>query len=481
MKTSILIPVAVLLPLAVGCVDRNAQKQAKKTQEILGDKSVSVIVESSKSMDLLENLEVTGSITSSEQSNIGASVAGRLVSVFVHDGQIVRAGQAIAQQETEDLYARLRQAQSQASSARLALQQAQTDAHFGPTKTDSGVKSAEARLSQAKARLAKAKNGSRSEERTQAQWSVKRAKSDLDTAKIALDRANRLFEKGAIAKVEVEAADNRYQNALAAYQGSVQNLSMVESATRPEDLEAATLEVRVAEEALRTAKTDKNLDVHFDEKVNAARANLMSALEQVRLAQKALSDATIKSPFSGKVSGKPLQSGTFVAPGTSIATIVGDQGTYFEANVPESKISRIATGSQVKVTIDALQGRTYTGTVLAVNPLASGQGRLYTARIIINESGGIRPGMFARGQIQLGIRKGATVVPVAAVIRDGETAYLFTIANKKAKKQIVKTGLQNGDFLEIQGLATGEKVVTSGQSTIVDGSDVKVKEAEKGN
>ena len=89
--------------------------------------------------------------------------------------------------------------------------------------------------------------------------------------------------------------------------------------------------------------------------------------------------------------------------------------------------------------------------------------------------------MFARGQIQLGIRKGATVVPVAAVIRDGETAYLFTIANKKAKKQIVKTGLQNGDFLEIQGLATGEKVVTSGQSTIVDGSDVKVKEAEKGN
>src|SRR6185436_5794422 len=108
--------------------------------------------------------------------------------------------------------------------ARSTLQQAQSDARVGPTKSDSNVRAAQARLSQAKARYEKAKNGSRSEERTQAEWGVKKAKSDMDTAKAALDRANRLYAEGAIAKVDVENADNKYQNALAAYEGALQNL-----------------------------------------------------------------------------------------------------------------------------------------------------------------------------------------------------------------------------------------------------------------
>lgn len=472
--------IALALLSLTGCVNRAAQQQAKVTQKIVTDPTVPVKVQPAKTMDLNETLEVTGAFATSEQSGVGPAVAGRLVAVYVRDGDAIRAGQPIAQQETQDLMSRLRQAQAQVSSAQAALQQALSDARVAPTKSESNVKAAQARLSQAQARYNKAKNGSRSEERTQAEWNVKRAQSDLETARTALERARRLFSEGAVAKVEVESAENRYDNAMAAYQGALQNQSIVLSATRPEDLQAALDDVRAAQEALRVAQADKQLDVVYSQRVSGARANLQSAQDQVSLARKALSDATIRAPFSGRVSGKPVQVGTFVAPGTTVATIVGASGTYFEANVPESQVARVQPGTPVQVTIDALNGLKATGSVLAVNPVASGQGRVYTVRVSVNESLGVKPGMFARGQIKLGERPNATVVPADAVIRDGENAYVFTVAGDKAKRVNVKLGLTNDGVVEVDGLEPGASVVIAGQSTLVDGTKVKVEETKTG-
>ena len=471
----------IALLLVSGCKDQASQDQAKRTQALLTDTTIPVRVARAQSMTLTENLEVTGAFATSEQSSVGPAVAGRLVSVYVRDGDVVRAGQAIAQQETQDYVARLRQAQAQADAARSALQQAQSDARVGPTKSESNVRAAQARLSQAQARYQKAKNGSRSEERTQAEWGVKKAKSDMDTAKAALDRANRLYAEGAIAKVDVENADNKYQNALAAYEGALQNLSMVQSITRPEDLQAAADDVKAANEALRLARADKGLDIQFSQRVEGARASYNSALEQVRLAQQGLYEATIRSPFSGRVSGKPLQAGTYVSPGSVVATIVGGAGTYFEANVPESKVAAIAPGASVAVTVDALKGIKLNGTVIAINPVASGQGRLFTVRVAVSEAArAVKPGMFARGQIKVGTRPNAVVVPNDAVVRDGEDAYLFTAAGDKAKRSKVTLGLQQGNLIEVTGLAAGENVIVSGQAGLVDGAKIKVEDGKKG-
>ena len=478
MKRRNAIILLALIPL-VGCADRAAQESAAKTQKLVTDTTVPVTVAKAQKRDLVENLEVTGAFATSEQSTVGPSVSGRIVAVYVRDGDTVSAGQAIAQQETADLSSRLRQARSQADAARSSLQQTQSDAIVGPTKTESNVKAAQARLAQANARYNKAKNGSRSEERAQAEWAVKRTKSDLDTQKAALDRANRLYAEGAVAKVDVEIAENRYTNALSAYEGALQGLSMAQSATRPEDLMAAAEDVKAAEEAVRLARADKRLDVVFQQRVSAARANLSSALDQVSLAQKALADATIRSPFSGRVSGKPTQTGTFVAPGSSIVTIVGGAGTYFEANVPESQVALVLPGAPVSVTIDALKGAAMTGRVIAVNPLASGQGRLFTVRVAVNESLGVRPGMFARGRIKLGERPDAVVVPAEAVVRDGENVYLFTVEDSKAKRLAVKLGLQDGSLIEVSGVQPGQTVVVSGQSSLVDGAKVSVEDKKK--
>ena len=81
-----------------GCADRAAQESAKKTQELVTDTTTPVTVALSGSMDLEETLEVTGAFATSEQSTVGPAVAGRLVAVYVRDGDSIRIGQAIAQQ-----------------------------------------------------------------------------------------------------------------------------------------------------------------------------------------------------------------------------------------------------------------------------------------------------------------------------------------------------------------------------------------------
>ena len=113
-------------------------------------------------------------------------------------------------------------------------------------------------------------------------------------------------------------------------------------------------DVRAAEQQLAIDKSNKRLDVLYTQRVESATANWEAARSTLRLAQIALENATIRAPFSGRISGKPLQPGTYVAPGVEVARIVGTGGAYFEAEVPESQVATVQPGMSVEVSIDAL-------------------------------------------------------------------------------------------------------------------------------
>ncbi|MCW5937808.1 MAG: efflux RND transporter periplasmic adaptor subunit [Fimbriimonadaceae bacterium] len=473
--------VFLALLAAAGCVDRAAQEQAKQTEALVKDPTVPVTVAAVRIEDLRETIEVAGSIATSDEADVGPAVPGRLVSVLVREGEQVTAGQTIATQETTSLNAQLRQVLAQASAARSALNQARVEANRSPQRTSAAVRAAEARLAQAQSQFEKARNGARTQEREQAEWAVRRAKSDLDTAKAALDRAQRLFREGAIAEVEVEQAQNAYANALAAYEASLQSQSLVQNATRPEDLASAQQEVRAAEENVRLAKADRSGDEIARQQVQSAQANLRAAEEAVQIARKALSDATIRSPFSGRVQGRPVQPGTYVAPGSVVAKIVGAAGSYFDANVPETRIRSVSVGMPVDVRLDALPDTVLRGSVRAVSPSATGPGRLVSVRIGIDERmDAVKPGMFAKGVIQTGVRTGALTVPSEAIIRDGETAYVFVVVDGKAKRKKVQLGIEQGNRIEISGLSTGDQVMTRGQTQVAEDTPVRIEQPASG-
>jgi RND family efflux transporter MFP subunit len=469
----------LLLSLAAlaGCVDRTAQMQARQTEALIKDPTVAVTVTVASPTTVEDTLDITGSIETSDDVGVTGIVGGPLVAVYVKDGDQVKAGQVVARQDTSDYQARAETARAQVQAAKSALDQAKSDAAVGPTKSAAQVAASQARLDQAKARLQRLINGARPEERAQAEAQVEKAKSDLDTSKSALDRAKRLYTEGAIAKAALEQAENAYAAALAAYESSLQNQRLVQNASRPEDITAAEQDVRAAEQQLSIDKANQRLDVMYSQRIESAEANWRAAQHTLQLAQIALDNTTIRAPFSGRVSGKPLQAGTYVSPGVEVARIVGTGGAYFEAEVPESQVALVQPGMQVEVTIDALKGAKTTGTLVAVSPQATGAGRLFFARVRLDSvPEGVRAGLFARGTAILGRREGVFLLPSEAVRKDGAQSYVFLADGEKAKRLDVTTGVRRNGSTEVVGVTEGDRVVTKGQETLAEGVKIKVED-----
>jgi RND family efflux transporter MFP subunit len=472
-----------------GCVDRAAQQQARETAEILSDPTTPVTLQEVKTENVQQTFIVTGQVASGQTSSVGAKVAGRVTAVFVKDGDRVRAGQVIGAQETTQLQNQVGIALQQVAAAQAQLEQARSNAMINPTRSAANVetaraqlRSAEAQLRQARAQLAKARAGARPEEVAQAESRVNQSRTAMELAKRDLERKQKLFAEGAIAGVQVEAAQNTYAAAVSNYETAVEQLRIARNATRPEDLRSAEAQVDAAEQAVaqaqegvRSAQASQQLDVTLKQQVSAAEANLRAAQLQVQQAQTQVADATITAPFAGQVSGTPVQVGTVLSPGQEFCRIVAGEGLFFEANVPERNLSLVTVGTPVVVTIDALPGRTFQGRVAGINPVGDAVGRQFTARVqLIGADSGIKAGMFARGVIESRSFVNATVVPVSAVVVRRGRDVVYTVEDGKAKELAVVREGQSGDLAVISGVPAGTPVVIAGQTLLQSGTPVSV-------
>jgi RND family efflux transporter MFP subunit len=475
-KTTPLIAALIgALALTGGCVDREKQVLAAQTEKVIGDPTVSVSLGSAVTKTLVQTDDVTGNITTADDTEIGAKQSGRIVAVYVRDGDSVSAGEIVARQDTVQLRAQLRQAIGQLQAAQGAEAQAKANAAFGPQRSSAAVLQAQAALRSAKAALAKELAGARPEERAQAQANLDAAKTNLDTAKKDLARKQALVAEGALAKTTLDLAQNAYATALQQYNNALQAELETEHGNRQEDVDVANEAVRQANESLKSAQASQRLDVTFNDAVRSADAQVESARALVEVAKANLSDADIRAPFSGKISGNPVQTGTVVGSGGTVARLIGGQGAYFEGDVPEEVIDSVKIGAPIEVSVDALPQHHFSGTVAAVNPLGSDIGRQFKVRITLaGDLAGVRANMFAHGKLVVKSVPDAVVVPSTAVLGTGSNQYVYTVEGNKAKKLKVTTGLLVKDEVQVSGIAAGTMVVVYGQTNLIEGTPVKV-------
>ncbi|RYG23161.1 efflux RND transporter periplasmic adaptor subunit [bacterium] len=345
------------------------------------------------------------------------------------------------------------------------------------------MRSAQARLRSAQANLAKLRSGARPQERLQAQAQVTSAKANLDTQTKQLERIRNLVQQGALAGSQLDTQQATYESARTTYENAVQNLALVREGNRSEDIAAAQEQVRSAQEDVNTARANRELDASYADQVANAQAQVQAAKAQIQSAQAAvaqarenLADATVRAPFSGKVSGRPVQAGTVVGPGTAIVRLVGTQGVYFEGDVPSELVNQIRSGQSVAISVDAIPGRTFPGSVRTVGALGSTVGRLFSARIaFLGAPAEVRPGMFARGSIVLRTIPNAIVLPSTAVLKDESGSnYVMVAEGSKARKQKVGVGFVQGIETQVTGLSTTTSVIVQGQNNLVDGAKIKV-------
>jgi len=480
----------VLAICATGCVDRQAQKESKATELVINNPVKSVTVQTAGTASVSEDVEITGDVTTSDDTTIGSKQNNRVVAVYVKDGDVVSKGQLLATLDDTGAEAQLKQAQAQVatavasmSSARSSLAQAMQNLAVGPHRSTVGVLLARAQVNGSQRSLDKVVNGARPEERKQAQANLDSAKANLDLQKKQLDRMKTLVDEGALAGQSLDQQKATYDQAVAQVKSAQEAVNINDNGSRPEDVDAAKAQLQQAIESLKSAQDQKRLDPLLKDQVDAAqaqvesaRAQLDSARAQIQIANQALADTKVYAPFSGRISGRPIQAGSVAGASSEIVRIVGGEGVYFNGQVPSSNIDKVQLGMPVRIHIDGLPDKSYDGKIVGVNPLADSVGRLFSVRVQFSSStNDLRPGMFARGSVAIRTVQNAVVVPSVAIQSRGDDKYVFTVEAKKAHEVKVKTGLVKGDYTQVIGLPEGAQVIVSGQEDVLDGTKVDVK------
>ena len=205
------------------------------------------------------------------------------------------------------------------------------------------------------------------------------------------------------------------------------------------------------------------------------RYDLENARAANRLANLELSYAAVKAPISGVVASVTPKPGNFVQINTPIVRIVDTSTLEAVLNVPERELATMQAGLPVDLRVDALPGKTFTGTIDRISPVVvSGSG---TFRVITAfENGGVlQPGMFGRFRIEHDQRTDALVMPRTALLEDEGEAAVYTVREDKAVRVPVTLGYMDGQWVEVtKGLKAGEPVVTAGKVALREGSAVQV-------
>jgi len=187
----------------------------------------------------------------------------------------------------------------------------------------------------------------------------------------------------------------------------------------------------------------------------------IARIEESGMPQKTL---TLLAPASGIVVEKNVVEGARVMPGMDLYRIADLSRVWVEGEVFEKDLSLVRLGQSARVTFEAYPGEVFTGTVTYVYPTVSVEARTGQIRVELDNAGlRLKPGMYAKLELQASDARPALMIPRSAVHFTGERALVFLRgANGALAHREITTGLIDGNDIEVlAGLVAGDVVVTS--------------------
>jgi len=270
-----------------------------------------------------------------------------------------------------------------------------------------------------------------------------------------------------------------------------QLLALVRPSDLPDQLTAARSALAQAQSVATLARTDLERAQALAPKAVVSQQELQQANARATQAQSAedvaraqigvlavrLGETRILSPLGGVVVQRRLDPGALVGPpgGGVIVTVARVDVLRVFVSVNENELSGLAMGQPAHVELDALPGQSFKGQVVRLAPALDPATRTLDAEVQLNNADGVlRPGMYGRGSIVLGVHAGAVTVPVGAIQLSDGHAFVFVVQDGVVHRRAIRTGVDGGEWLEVaEGLAAGEQVVTAGIDTLADGMKIR--------
>jgi RND family efflux transporter MFP subunit len=205
-------------------------------------------------------------------------------------------------------------------------------------------------------------------------------------------------------------------------------------------------------------------------------ANIQALRAEVKLAQKRLSDTTVRAPFDGAVSARLVSPGQYMKDNTPIVTLVKTHPLRLRADIPETVACEVRIGTTLSFTTDAVPGHEFHATVRELNPALEARSRSLTAEARLVESDPrLRPGMFV--QVQLGVARDASavVVPKDALYQLAGLTKVFVVRNGRAVETKLAPGAEINGWIEVPAdrIHPGDQVAVSRLAMLTDGAPVR--------
>ena len=259
-----------------------------------------------KDRDDGKNLLLHGNVDIREVT-LGFRVAGRIASLSCDEGDAVKAGDVIAQLDDEPYRRAIAEIAGQVATARARAQMVES--------------------------------GYRPQETAQARAVVREREVTFKNAKRLFDRQEQLLDTKAVSIQDRDDAEARYREAEARLKSAHEQLTLLESGFRTEEIAQAKGDLARAEGALKIAE------------LNAE-------------------DTVLKAPSNGVILTRAQEAGAIVAAGTPVLTLSLKQPIWVRAYIHEPDLGRIHPGSKVEVFTDSRPNQSYAGTVGFISPRA---------------------------------------------------------------------------------------------------------------
>lgn len=360
--------------VATGCSAPSTMAQAAR--EPAAPVAVDVTVVTARLGGVETSLEISGALAPRSRVAIKPRLPGTLERILVDIGDAVTQGQAVATMDRREIDAQADAAVAAVSVAKAALESAE---------------------------------------------------ASLASAVLELDRAKNLFDKGALPRQRLDAA---------------QTANRAGAAQR--DLAAANL------------------------------AQAEAALRRVREIQR---DTTITSPVTGFVVERNYDAGAI--PGDRPVLVVADlRQMKLEAGVSELEAGRLRVGLKAIVSVQAKPGRTFAGELVAIAPEVDERNRHFKIDVRVpNDGHTLLSGMYASARIVEASEASALLVPRDAVTTLNGTRVVLKLRGDTVSPVTVTVGLASATHVQIvTGLAAGDKVVADARRPLPGGTKVRAVE-----
>jgi len=427
----------------------------------------------------------SGTIKARDQVILKCEVEGRTsILTLVPEGTRVKQGDLLVELDASKLLDSKIDQQITVQNGEAAFIGARENLAVVDNQAQSDIEAAELALEFAEMDIRKYldPNGEYHNELEAARAQIKLVEEELTRAKEKLEWSNKLYKEKYISEMELKADQLAASKKNTDLNLARNNLNLLEAFTFKRTVKQLESDVKQAEMALERTKRKARADVaQAQADLTAKESELNRQKDKLQKLEEQIVKTRIYAPADGlaiyatsarraswRSGTQPLDVGQDVLERQELIYLPTTSSVKAEVDIHETSLKKVQLGLPTIVTVDALPGKSFMGSVANIAPLPDAQSmwmnpdlKVYNTEIYLDSNDpALRTGMSCKAKVVIEQYEDATYIPVQAVLRIGRDTTVYVVNGKMIEPRTVKIGLDNNIMVRIlSGLEEGEVVL----------------------